>query len=73
MDSIPEWKRGALVLVENDKEDEEVQGLFGKIKGKLGEKFKDSSVGKQFLESEEAKRLKKLRAEINEFKADLKD
>jgi hypothetical protein len=46
MDSIPEWKRGALVVVENDKEDEEVQGLFGKIKGKLGDKFKDSSVGK---------------------------
>ena len=44
--SIPEWKRGALVVVENEKEDEEVQGLFGKIKGKLGDKFKDSSVGK---------------------------
>ena len=37
MDSIPEWKRGALVVVET-KEEEQVKGLLGKIKNKLGEK-----------------------------------
>ena len=38
MDSIPEWKRGALVVVETKEEEEQVKGLLGKIKNKLGEK-----------------------------------
>jgi predicted fused transcriptional regulator/phosphomethylpyrimidine kinase len=39
MDSIPEWKRGALVIVENDKEEEEVKGLMGRIRTKIGSKI----------------------------------
>ncbi len=73
MDSIPEWKRGALVIVDNEKEAEEVKGLLGKIKGKVGESFNNSKFGKQFYESEEYEKLNKIRKEVKEFKADLQD
>ena len=36
MESIPEWKRGALVVDENQEElDEEKPGLFGRMKNRV--------------------------------------
>lgn len=36
MESIPEWKRGALVVDENQEEaDEEKPGIFGRMKNRV--------------------------------------
>lgn len=43
MESIPEWKRGALVVVENqEEEDEEVKGVFRRIREKIGSRIEET-------------------------------
>lgn len=53
MESIPEWKRGALVIQENqDEEPEEVEGVFRRIRGKISGKVMDTTLAKDLLEKE---------------------
>ena len=47
MESIPEWKRGALVISEQQ-EDKEVEGLFKRIRGKIGGKVKSTDAYKNY-------------------------
>lgn len=43
MEAIPEWKRGALQVQENqDLEEEEVQSIFKRARAKAGKKIKES-------------------------------
>ena len=55
--SIPEWKRGALV-VQNADEPQQESGLFGKMKDKM----KDTEAAKKFMESEDYTKLKEMRS-----------
>ena len=58
MESIPEWKRGALVVTEQEKEQEAKKGLFGKLKSKASERFNETDFAKDFKQSEEYEKLK---------------
>lgn len=46
-EKIPEWKRGAVVISENQEETEK-KGLFGKVTGKVKEKIKSTEAAQQF-------------------------
>jgi hypothetical protein len=41
-ESIPEWKRGALVVTNSEKEEEEVQGVLKRVRAKIGNKVKQT-------------------------------
>lgn len=73
MESIPEWKRGALVVTNNAAEEEEVRGLFSRLKSKLGDRIYETDAYQRYKESDEYKELKKVRAEVRDFRADVKD
>jgi hypothetical protein len=47
--SIPEWKRNALVLGDQEGPTEEKKGVFGKLKSKINE----TDAAKKFYESDE--------------------
>lgn len=69
--NIPEWKRGALIMTEEQKEEE--RGLLRKLKKKMAGKISESATAKSFLETEEYKKLKEFRQEMKEFKQNLKE
>jgi hypothetical protein len=56
LESIPEWKRGALV-VQDLPEEKEAEGLFKRMRGKLGAKIRDTDAYKTYQTSDEAKQL----------------
>ena len=72
MESIPEWKRGALVHVA-DKESKEEKGMFGKMKDKIKGKVTSTDQFKTFQESEDFAKLKQFQKEYKEFKGDVKE
>lgn len=72
-ESIPEWKRNALVVGDNDEEDEVKPGMFKRMKTAAGDKISNTEAAQKFYESEEYKKIKEVRAEVNSFKADLRD
>ena len=39
MESIPEWKRGALVVGDQEEEKKEPTGMFGRVKGKIKDRI----------------------------------
>jgi hypothetical protein len=41
-EAIPEWKRGALVVTNSEKEEEEVQGILKRVRAKIGSKVKQT-------------------------------
>lgn len=58
MESIPEWKRGALVVAQTQEEEEkETRGMFGRAKDSLKERINETEAAKKFRESEEGKKL----------------
>lgn len=65
--SIPEWKRNALVVTEQQKQEKE--GLLGKMKGKIYQ----TSAAKTFYESDEYQKLKEVRTNYSDFKEKLKE
>lgn len=48
METIPEWKRGALVVQNNSQEDQEVQGVFKKIRAKISGTILETEAAKTF-------------------------
>ena len=52
METIPEWKRGALVVQNNTQEDKEVQGVFRKIRAKISGTILETDAAKNFKQSE---------------------
>jgi len=51
-ESIPEWKRGALVVQENGEEDVKVKGLLGRIKDKVSGKIQETETYQTAKETE---------------------
>jgi hypothetical protein len=76
-DDIPDWKRTAVTMVDDDKVEERESGFVGKLYKKVGSSVSDSSIGKKIFESEEYKDFKKkyrtVRQEADEFREDFKD
>ena len=58
-ESIPEWKRNALVIASDDEEEEEKRerGIFGKMKAKVGERVGNTEAAQKFYQSEEYKKI----------------
>ena len=74
MESIPEWKRGALVVGDQEEEEQkEAPGIFGRVKGKVKQKIDNTEMAQKFYESEDYEKLTKLRDEAKEFRAELRD
>jgi hypothetical protein len=48
METIPEWKRGALVVQNNIEQDEELKGVFGRIRAKIGSTLSETEAAKSF-------------------------
>merc|ERR1712166_1497677 len=61
-ESIPEWKRSAIVVTEG-LEQTKKKGIFGKMKDRVREKVYSSEQHKEFEQTEEYEKLKKLRKE----------
>lgn len=40
MESIPEWKRGALTITDQKGDDEETKGFLKRLRGKVGDRLK---------------------------------
>jgi len=55
--SIPEWKKGALVVNEDEGVKDEKKGVFGSLKSKINE----TDAAKKFYESDEGQKLKDAR------------
>lgn len=74
MESIPEWKRGALVVTEGGQEleQEEVQGIFKRVRSKLGDKVKNTKIAKDFYE-EQGETIENAKKEYAEFKASARE
>lgn len=76
-EEIPEWKRTAVTMVDEDKVQEEHAGYIKKLYRKVSTKVSDTSVAKKIMESEEYKEIKKkyreVKTEASEFKEDFKD
>jgi hypothetical protein len=67
--SIPEWKKRALVVADDQKAAEQEKGRFGKLKDKVS----NTAAAKKFYESEEYEKLKSYRNDYQEFKGNLKE
>ena len=71
-EQIPEWKRGAVTMTDQTPH-EERPGLFGRLGRKVKRSISDTDAAKQFYESEDYKKIQKMRTELNEFKSNLKE
>lgn len=69
---IPEWKRNA-VTVTDQQAQEEKKGIFSRLAKGVKSKISETEAAKQFFDSEEYKKIDKLRSEMNEFKSNLKE
>jgi hypothetical protein len=67
-EQIPEWKRGAITVTDQEAV-EEKPGLFKRISGKLA----STKAAQDFMETEQYKNLEKMRAEMREFRGNLKE
>lgn len=70
-ESIPEWKRSAIVVTE--KEEVKQRGLFGRMKDRVKDKVTSSDRWKDIEQSEDYDKIQKLRKEVQEFKGDVKE
>lgn len=71
-ESIPEWKRSALVA-QGDQKPEEEQGVFGRMKSSIKGKISSTEQAKQFYESEDYQKLKEMRTNYQEFRGTLSE
>ena len=69
---IPEWKRQALVVTDKEASADKA-GLLNKLGQGVKSKIIQTQSAKQFLESEDYKKLAAMRAEMSEFKNSLKE
>ena len=74
-ESIPEWKRNALVLQSDDEEELKVKapGYLRRMKNAAGEKINSTEAAQKFYDSEEYKKVEKMRIEAREFKSELRE
>lgn len=69
-EEIPEWKRGAVVMTDQQAS-EEKPGLLSRVSGKVKSKITQTKAAQDFMESEQYKNLEKIRGEMKEFKSNL--
>ena len=73
-EEIPEWKRGALVVASDDEEEEQKKrGMFGRMKGAVGDRINQTEAAQNFYQSEEYKSIDKARKEVKEFRQELRE
>ena len=76
MESIPEWKRGALVVQEGgsaDADDEKaVEGIFKRARSKIAQRVNETQFAKDFYERE-GENIKNYQKEYAEFKASARE
>ena len=76
-ENIPEWKRTAVTMVDDQQVEEKEAGAFKKLYKKIGSKVSDTKIAKQIMQSEEYKNMKQkyreVKQETSEFKEDFKD
>lgn len=73
-ETIPEWKRNALVIASDDEEEQEVKrGVFGRMKDNVSGKINQTEAAQNFYKSEEYKKVEEYRKEYKEFRSDLRD
>lgn len=69
-DQIPEWKRTALILKQ---EQAERESLKEQLAGKFKNKFNDTSFAKNIYKSDSFKEFQNFKKEMGQFKEDFKD
>lgn len=69
-DQIPEWKRTALILKQEQAERESIKD---KLAGKFKNKFNDTSFAKNIYKSDSYKEFQNFKKEMGQFKEDFKD
>lgn len=62
-EEIPEWKRGG-VVVAGEPVEEDQGGIFKRTRKRIGKSLGETSVGKNFKESDLNKDLEKMRKEV---------
>ena len=72
-EQIPEWKRNAVVLQEDEPEEEKAKGIFGRAKAAAGDRIRSTTAVQNMMQSEEYKQLKDLREDYKSFRADVKE
>lgn len=69
-EAIPEWKRGALVIQNaTEEEQKEIESIFKRLRGKIGNRIKDTTLVKEMMEKE-GENIKWARKEYQAFKGD---
>jgi lipase chaperone LimK len=71
-EDIPEWKRGAIVTTDQEMS-EEKPGLLKRVKSTVKSKITSTKAAQEFMETEDYKKIEKMRAEMSEFKSNLKE
>lgn len=76
-EEIPEWKRTAISVVDEEQQTEKEAGVVKRLFKKVSSKVSDSSIGQKVLSSEEykdfMKNYREIKVEAKEFKEDFKD
>jgi hypothetical protein len=76
-EEIPEWKRTAVTMVDDEKAQEEEAGALRRLYRKFGGKVSNTSIAQKIMESEEYKEFRKkyhtIKTEASELKDDFKD
>lgn len=67
---IPEWKRTALILKE---EQQKRESLKEKLANKFKNRFNDTKFAKEIYKSDSYKEFQTFKKEMHQFKEDLKD
>lgn len=76
-ESIPEWKRTAVTMVDEDEVEKKEAGYLRRLTRKVTSKISDTSIAKSISESEEYREFRKKYREVKQesemFKEDLKE
>ena len=76
-EEIPEWKRTAVTMVDEDKVQEEEAGALRRLYRKFGSQVSNTTIAQKIMESEEYKDFRKkyhdIKTEASELKEDFKD
>ena len=71
-EQIPEWKRGAVVLSDLPAT-EERPGILSRLSKGVKSKLSSTKAAQDFMETEQYKNIEKIRAEMQEFKSNLRE
>ena len=73
-ESIPEWKRNAVVIVSTDEEEEQAQrGVFGRMRSRVADSINETEAAQNFYKSEEYAKVEEYRKEYRDFKTEFRE